>query len=128
MQLPLQITFRDFPSSEAVEARIRARVEKLERMFDSITACRVVVEAPHQHHHKGRIYSVSVDVTVPEDEIVVGRHGGANHAHEDVYVAIRDAFDALSRRLQERVDRARGDVKQHTLPRVPADTGGSESK
>lgn len=111
--MPLQITFRGFDSSEAVEAKVRDRVQKLERIFGSITSCRVVIDAPHQHHHKGNLFAVSIDLTVPEGEIVASRDAGQNHAHEDVYVAIRDAFDAVGRRLQETVRRRRGDVKHH---------------
>lgn len=113
MQVPLQITFRGFPSSEAVESRISARIGKLERLCERIIGCRVAIESPHHHQHKGNTYRVSIDLTVPEGEIVVGRHNGRNHAHEDVYVAIRDAFDALERKLQDHVRRQRGDVKHH---------------
>lgn len=113
MQVPLQITFRGFPSSEAIESRISARVNKLERLCDRITGCRVVVESPHHHQQHGNTYRVSIDLTVPDGELVVGRHNGLNHAHEDVYVAIRDAFDALSRQLQDHVRRQRGEVKHH---------------
>ena len=44
MQTPLQISFRHRETSDAVEARIRSRIEELERFFDRIIACRVVVE------------------------------------------------------------------------------------
>jgi ribosomal subunit interface protein len=113
MQVPLQVTFRGFPSSEAVESRISAKVAKLQRLSERITGCRVVIESPHHHQHKGNTYRVSIDLTVPDGEIVVGRHNGLNHAHEDVYVAIRDAFAALERQLQDHVRRQRGDIKHH---------------
>ena len=63
MQQPLQITFRDFPHSDAVEARIREKAEKLDQYYDSIMACRVVVESPHTHKHHGSIYHVRIDLT-----------------------------------------------------------------
>lgn len=113
MQLPLQITCRGFSCSESIDAKIRTRVQKLEEVFSNITSCRVVIESPHHHQHKGNTYRVSVDVIVPHGEVVVGRGGGDNHAHEDVYVAIRDAFDATSRRLQDLAQRQRGAVKHH---------------
>jgi ribosome-associated translation inhibitor RaiA len=90
-----------------------AKVEKLEELFSDITSCRVVIESPHHHQHKGNTYRVSIDVNVPQGEVVVGRSGGDNHAHEDVYVAIRDAFDAMGRRLQGLAQRRRGAVKHH---------------
>jgi ribosomal subunit interface protein len=127
MQVPLHITFRGFPSSEAIESRISAKVSKLERLCGRITSCRVVMESPHHHQHKGNTYRVSIDVTVPDGEIVVGRHNGLNHAHEDVYVAIRDAFDALERQLQDHVRRHRGDVKHHEPTRDEIREGAKPS-
>jgi ribosomal subunit interface protein len=124
MQVPLHVTFRGFPSSEAIEARISGRVGKLERLCERITSCRVVIESPHHHQQKGNTYRVSIDLTVPDGEIVVGRHNGRNHAHEDVYVAIRDAFDALERKLQDHVRRQRGDIKHHEPKRDAQRQGG----
>ncbi|MEE8531977.1 MAG: HPF/RaiA family ribosome-associated protein [Alphaproteobacteria bacterium] len=111
MKIPLQITFRDVPPSEAVEARIRKKAHKLERIYDRITSCRVVVETPHRRHHQGTLYHVRVDLTVPGSELVVNREPPEHHAHEDVYVAIRDAFAAVQRRLRSHVARQQGNVK-----------------
>jgi hypothetical protein len=101
-------------------------------------SCRVTIEAPHRHHHKGKAYEVRIEIAVPGDEIVVNHalsrlkalklseRGGANNdfveshdvhrhgAHEDVYVAIRDAFNAAGRKLQDYVRRSSGAVKAHT--------------
>ena len=85
--------------SPAVEERIRQKAEKLERFHDRIVGCTVVVEAPHRHHHKGKLYNVRVDISVPGKDVVVDRAKPIDHAHEDVYVAVRDAFDAAVRRL-----------------------------
>jgi len=50
-------------------------------------------------------------LTVPGAELV------ANHTqHEDVYVAIRDAFDAMSRQLEDYARKQRGEVKTHAAP------------
>ena len=65
MQIPLQIIFRHMDSSDAVEAKIRERAEKLERFAENITRCRVIVEAPHKHHHRGQLYSVKIEITLP---------------------------------------------------------------
>jgi ribosomal subunit interface protein len=116
MELPLQITFRHMDSSDAVAARIRERAAELERFFDRITACRVVVECRHPRHQQGNLFRVRVDLKVPGREIVVGRDPAAHHAHEDVYVAIRDSFDAARRLLEDHVREARGDVKLHAVP------------
>jgi len=111
MQIPLQITTRDIDHSEALETHIRSKVEKLEEFFKHITSCRVVVEMPHRHHHQGKHFNVRIDIGVPGSEIVINR----DHA-EDVYVALRDAFDAAKRRLEDYAHKLRGDIKTH-LPR-----------
>ena len=118
MQVPLQISFRDMESSAAVEGKIRERAAKLDRYYDRIMACRVVVEAPHRRHHQGKLYHVRVDVTVPQGELVVSREPMDHHPHEDIYVAIRDAFDAAQRRLADYARRQRGDVKVREAPPV----------
>ena len=116
MQMPLQITFLHMEPSAAMESRIRERVAKLEHYYDRIMGCRVVVEAPHRHHHQGKIFHVRIDLTVPHGEIVVNREAGEDHAHEDVFVALRDAFDAMQRQLQDHARQQRGAVKVHEAP------------
>lgn len=100
MQLPLQITFRDIPHSDAMEQAVREKAGKLEQYNDQITSCRVVIEAPHKHQTKGHHYHVKLDITVPGREIVVKRDPGDDGTHEDAYVAIRDAFEAARRQLK----------------------------
>lgn len=116
MAIPLQITFRDMDPSPAVDANVREHAERLKRFHDRIVSCRVVIAAPHRHHHKGHIYAVSIDLSVPGADVTVSRDPQRNHAHEDVYVAIRDAFNAAIRRLEDQVRRMRAEVKTHEAP------------
>lgn len=116
MKLPLQITFRNLDRSEAMEAQIQKKAEKLDQVCDDIMGCRVMVEARHRNHHKGNLYHVRLDITVPERELVVSRDPQENHAHEDAYVAIRDAFEAARRQLEDYVHRRRRKVKHHDVP------------
>jgi ribosome-associated translation inhibitor RaiA len=113
MPFPVQITFRNMDPSPAVEARIREKVTKLERISDRIIGCDVTVEAPHRHHHKGKLYSVHINISLPGNDVHVDHAGPENPAHEDVNVAIRDAFDAAVRLVEDHVRRMRGDVKTH---------------
>src|SRR5512143_1833401 len=115
MQIPLQITIRDVDHSEALEAHIREKARKLDEFFNHIMSCRVVVEVPHKHHRQGKQYNVRIDIGVAGSEIAVNR----DHA-EDVYVALRDAFDVAKRQLEDYARKLRGDVKAHTLPRATA--------
>ena len=99
---------RHLPQSEALEARIRERVAKLDEVHPNITGCTVTVEEQRAHHRQGRWFNVRVAVHLPEHEIVVNR----DH-DEDPYVALRDAFDAVTRRVEDVARRQRGDVKTH---------------
>ncbi|WP_305910062.1 HPF/RaiA family ribosome-associated protein [Methylomarinum sp. Ch1-1] len=115
MQIPLQIIFRGIPPSEAVEANIREKAAKLEQFNSHIMSCRVAVEADHQHSHQGNLYHVRIDITTPQKELVVSREHHDKHAHEDVYVAVRDAFRAARRQLEDYSRIIRGEVKTHDL-------------
>ena len=113
MPVPVQITFRNMDPSPAVEARIHEKAAKLERFFDRIVSCEVIVEAPHRHHHKGKLDNVRINISIPGSDINVRHTGPEDHAHEDVYVALRDAFAAAGRQLEDHVRKMRGDVKNH---------------
>ena len=109
--LPPQITLHGIGPSLAIERALRRKVAWLRRYYPRIMGCRVTVEAPHRHQRKGRLYSVRVDVTVPGGELVVARSPSLHHAHEDLLVAMRDAFDAARRELMDYARRQRGQVK-----------------
>jgi cold shock CspA family protein/ribosome-associated translation inhibitor RaiA len=116
MQVPLRITFQDMPVSPAVEAQIRKRVEALEKLSPNIVSCRVAVESSAHRHRQGKMYHLHVELTVPGREIVVKRDPPEHHAHEDVLVAVRDAFDAVRRQLEDHARRVRVDTKTHETP------------
>ena len=111
MQSPLQITFRHLPHSDALEARIRERADELNEFFAHIISCRVVVEQQARHKHQGTQFNVRVDLRIPGHELDVTR----DH-DEDVLIAVRDAFDALRRQIEDHARRMRGDVKAHPAP------------
>ena len=111
---PVQITLRGISHSEALEARIRQKVRKLADLFPSLIGCRVVAEVPHQRHHHGNQFLVRLDITMPGSEIVVNR----DH-HEDVYVALREAFRAARRQLNGCYDRRPVAGKTLVPARVP---------
>jgi ribosomal subunit interface protein len=111
MQVPLEISTRWIDLSPPLEAELRKRADKLERHFDRITSCRIAVERPTgNHHQEGGPYRVRVDVTVPGSEMV------ADKEEEELYAAIREAFDAAERQVEEWSRRRRGEVKTPVLP------------
>lgn len=114
MQIEPQIRFRGMETSPSVEEVVRERIARLARFHERITSCAVVIEAPHRHSRHGGLYRVQVDIAVPGAVIVTGKVHQDNHAHEDVYVAIRDSFDAAQRQLEDLVRRKSGyRVKTH---------------
>jgi cold shock CspA family protein len=112
----IDVSFTRVGPSAAIEARVRREAAKLARFHPRIMACHIVVATPHRHTHKGKIFFVRLRLAVPGGNIWINREAALNHAHEDVYVAIRDAFAAATRRLEDHARRLRGQVKQHVAP------------
>ena len=109
MQRPLKITSRDFPLSEAVEAEIREKSAALENYYERLRGCEVTVHAPAlKHHHKGGPFLVAIRLTVPGKELTVD-----HQEEEELSQAIREAFDAARRQLEDYVWEQRGSVKVH---------------
>jgi ribosome-associated translation inhibitor RaiA len=113
MQTPIQLTFRQMDSSPAVAAVIRKAVERLERLHPGILGCQVTIDAPHRHQLQGRHFQVHIRLTVPGGAVVASRAPTLDAGHEDIHVAIRDAFRAARRELTELARRPRGDGAAH---------------
>jgi len=141
MKAVLRIAFHHLTPSAALEEDIRKRIDKLGLLFGCITACRVTVEAPHRHHHKGAGFEVRIEISVPGREIVVhrarrnlaaaenpreadeldsaeSRRPSRSGARGDVYAAVHDAFDAAGRKLAAYVGR-RNDALKAEPAEVP---------
>ena len=108
VKIPLQISSRNLSLSDAAMETIKQKAEKLETFCSQVMSCRVMVEAPHRHKSHGMLYNVRLDITVPGSELVVRRE-----PNEDLYVAIRDAFDAARKQLTNFSRRRKGEVKKH---------------
>ncbi len=107
-QVPLQITLRDIAHSDALEERIRQKAEKLTQFADRIVSCQVVAELTQRHKHQGKLYNVRIHINLPGKELVVN-----HNEEEDLYVAIRDAFDDMVRQLEATMQKRHGEVKAH---------------
>jgi putative sigma-54 modulation protein len=105
MQIPTQIAFHGIDKSDAVEEKIRERVDKLENYSDRITSCRVVVESHHKSHSNlntnAAPFHVTIHLAVPGEDLVVRRDPKETKAHEDILIALRDSFDTMERRLKD---------------------------
>jgi ribosomal subunit interface protein len=111
MQVPLQITFHEVSHSDAMEERIKEAAAKLDQFVDDIISCRVAIEAHHRRQRSGNAYHIHITVTVPGTELVVSKEQGDRSGRADIYVAVRDGFDAMVRRLREHNRKKQGIVK-----------------
>jgi len=136
MRSPLQITFRNVKPSLSIEECIRAETDKVDNLYNRVMGCRVAIEMPHRHHKNGSSYRIRIGLTVPGEEIVVKRepslrqrarqlgetgikkHLETKSSHKDLRIAIKDAFKAASRQLEDYARRQRGDVKSHPSLKV----------
>jgi ribosomal subunit interface protein len=117
MRLPLKITFRNIEPSPAMEARIHELAARLDKFNDQIMRMHVIVDSPHRHQQQGQLFDVTIDITVPDKEIAIRRAGPEEPSHEDPYVALRDAFRAARRRLQDYSRKRQQQVKTHASAR-----------
>lgn len=108
MKLPVQVVFRDMPSSPWLQDLIDRRVDKLEQFAPDLMSCHVAIETTGNHHRQGHIYQVRIDLRLTGEEVFAGDH----HGDEDVAIAVRDAFDSIERRLQAHVTRRRDEVRR----------------
>lgn len=115
MTIYTEISFRDMEPSPAVESLVNKYVQKLETSFAHITSCRITIEAPHKHRIRGNLFHVKVDVSVPQGELISARDAGVNVAHEQIGVALRDAFQAVRKRLTRHKAKIRVD---HHIPKT----------
>lgn len=118
MQLPLQITFRGMPHSDSLDAHVRRRAHKLDRLYPRLTSCRVVVEVSHRHHRQGKKYRVSIDMTVPRAELAVSHAPQDERTLEDAHATVDQAFDEAERKLEDWAHRLRGETKSRNIPPV----------
>ena len=120
MQIPLEITFQGMESSDAVADEVRRRAEKLERFFNRITSCRVVLESAHKSQYNTNHYQVHIDITVPGEEIVASSDPRPDeNDHSDIYIAIRDAFNAAERQVKDYAEKLREDRRDHSRVSPP---------
>lgn len=103
-----QVTVRDFDLSPALNTLINKRISKLDRFYNRIFGCHVIVELIQKHKHQGKLFLIKIDLTVPGKELVITKQ-----SNEDIYVAIRDAFKALERKLENHARKRQGRVKSH---------------
>lgn len=110
-KIPLDLTMREIPNSVAVENKIRQKSEKLAKFYNHIEFCKVVIDIIQKHKHQGKLFDARIELGVPGKRLVV-----SHQRNQDLYVSIRDAFDAMQRQLEGYANKQRGHVKNHLMP------------
>lgn len=113
MNMPVTIVFQDMAPSPALSADIERHAEHLARFAPRLHSCQVTLRHNEGRHRQGNRYLAHVRVTLPGGEFEAGRTAEPDRSHEDAYVAIRDAFDALRRQLEDFMRIRNGNVKTH---------------
>jgi len=119
MQTPPEIEFQGMNGTPDVQDAIEKHVAELEQRWGRITACRVVLKGPGQHHRKGGLYEVRIRLALPDGrEVNVERTPPADERYADLTFALNDAFKRARRQLQDQARRTRGDVKHREGPPI----------
>lgn len=115
MQVPAEIRFHQYEPPPGLEDEIRSHIEKLDRLYGRLTACRVAVEAQHRQHQTGNVVDIHIELSVPGgSNVVISREphrAKEKYARPDVHTAVRDAFKAAEHQLKARKAKLLGDVK-----------------
>lgn len=102
MENSFKVAFKGMDTSRAVEAEVRAWLGKLGPLTIAagITGGQIVIEAVHLHNQGSR-HQARMELAIPGRTLLIGPDHAGNGAHEDVYVAVRNAFRALRRQMAE---------------------------
>jgi putative sigma-54 modulation protein len=102
MDTSVEVHFHGIEKSAAIDARVREKIAKLAKHFDRMTSCRVVVDVPNRSPQKPKVYQVKIEIGVPGRRPIVVKHDReGSHATEELGLALRDAFGAALRRLDD---------------------------
>jgi ribosomal subunit interface protein len=124
MTASVEIHFHGLEKSDAIESRVREKIAKLQRHFERMNGCRVVLEAPHRNSAKAKVYQVKIEISVPgQQPIVVSHEREGAHAQEDLTLAIRDAFEIATRRVDDTATRLSSRARQERGRRRPTPNG-----
>jgi cold shock CspA family protein/ribosome-associated translation inhibitor RaiA len=129
MQAPIEIAFQHFEPSEEIRAEVAKQAKRLERFSDRITSCHVAIAGPQTRHRQGELFKVDIRIAMPEhhDVIVTRTHRDTpERAHP--LVAVREAFDAAARQIEDFAREARSQFKDRQVKGRLAESAGRVTK
>ena len=117
METTLRVAYKnlDRQYKESIEEEIGILSRKMQKFSPSILGCRIIVGMPHKRHRDGNLFRATVTLNVPGKRIVVSRDCSLRRTNENIYVAVRRAFDDAARQLEEHAFRMARQVKAHDL-------------
>lgn len=89
------VVYRDIDASQSLTQSINKKISKLNRYSEEISSSRVVLEAPHQHKHKGKLYRAQIELAVKGNPVII------HNDDESIHVAVRDVFKKAERKIKE---------------------------
>ena len=113
MSYPIEVRFHGVDHSDKAEQAIHERAEQLQKFYNRIVYCEVVVQKPHRSQQHGNIFDIHIKLGVPGPDIVISQEAKQGNGHEDPFIVMRDAFKAAERRLKK----LSGKQKNHRAPK-----------
>lgn len=99
MKSNAEVVYRDLDASPTLTAMISKRIDKLHRYSDAIMHSRVVLDSPHKHKHKGKLFRASIEIGIKGTPLAV------SNDDQSVHIAVRDAFESMERQLKKAHDK-----------------------
>jgi hypothetical protein len=93
-----RVTFHGLKPNAELKREVQDRIAWLEQFYPPLMGCRVRLRVPHRHHRHVRHMHVTIEMTVPGRPPLVVAY---EPSLDDARVAIREAFDAARRQLQD---------------------------
>ncbi len=116
--VPLKIDYKNYEDHPDLTPLIQEQVDKLGKYFDRITSCHVVVSKPHNRRQSGSNFHIHIDLHIPGNVVAITREPERDSRHDDVGLAIRDAFKAAKKSMQSYIEKLRSDIKFHPKPPI----------
>jgi cold shock CspA family protein len=114
METPAEIDFQGLDPSPTIQGEVGRHIDLLEKRFGRITACRVRIKGPGQHHKVGGLYEISIHLAMPGiSDVNVARTAQNDERYSDIRFALNNAFKRARRQLQDRVRELQRQVKIH---------------
>jgi ribosomal subunit interface protein len=91
----IQTTVRGISSTPAINYHIDRYFNKQERTYSKINKYKVVIDLAKKNTHKDKLYSVSINITIPGKELI------SKKQEPNLFIAIRDSFLAIEQLLEK---------------------------